>query len=1236
MNDSGQAARCLPATPSRYRGLMRRLLVLIALSACSPGGKGSSKGVTAENHTFFPIGPGTKHELPAKVATCESCHPADAPSFKDFTCVSCHDAHGQPVADELHHGVAEYTFGAQACLACHPTGEHTPPFTHTGVARDGCAACHADGKAFAALPKPGFTHPDMGGSDCGSCHVTTTWLGGSLAPNDARDPLRDLTLDGLVPSWSGTTITTVMPVSQKLPMRMNHASAQYPAAANSACRNCHADAPSGVYYPGIFHGSLIDLGLPEPTGCTDCHADTEPVGFVGPLATNPARVPASAEMRHEAVGWANDVRGTMRLVTQDCQLCHKAPSAGAQGATWSTSRADGGTTKYHAAITTAQQPQSCLDCHANTRPTLPVALDGGILVDHQNPALLGDCRTCHSNAAAVSGASWVGGTFHAAVPAPSTCLPCHAGERPTSTASWRSTTYQRSPFDYVTNARGVTHGAGQDCVTCHTRTQDWTGGNFVHGAGTLSASQCVSCHTTQRPDLLPGATAPMMAALLGFDHARDGTGDCFGCHQATVTAGTYVNLFNPQTGMLPGGDWKNGVGYPGSFVSSTDLFITVTETRLNRSGPNNLVTSTTSVQTTLYNGMLHDSAAVPAALNAGATGTPDYTKCWHCHANDAGTVTAYAGGVYHQALDTYRATVGGAVMPFPQPTSRCNDCHASMLPRNIVQKGTTNLQPMDHASLFTATVNIGGQMVSGVAQLDCSTCHADPGGTWGDGQFHSKIGAAVPRDCTGGCHYPLMADAPKSDVTQAPTYKMAHRSGQLTFQACDRCHGTALSRAAMTPIAATLWRTGAFHPAAGTAQPAACNDCHAPVSLPTTSTQGTVVYTLAQGATATNQAQWMNHASPVLAGRDCAVCHAADAKSAGSAWSKAAKVHGPLASVTTCRECHGLTNGRGTVVGTNNNLPAGLIDTKTVTTAGANTGVPAGTRDQLSHADLNVTSQDCRLCHTQQGAAPQGSPAQGSEWAQALFHKSFSASNPLVTNGTTGRCSNCHLNVKPTAAFTAFNHAPYTATSPQDCSSCHSWPGTNPAVPNWKGATGAHAASGPTATSVLDCNTCHGQGGSANTRLMVPAANHYGGIANGNKCTSCHIEFSGFKGTVANLKYAHNNATANAGGCQTCHFFTAGLYTTLTTTPPLTLPTTPGGKQFSATQSVTGRENNDTGPPRGSFTSNHANTGLARCGSCHVYTAPTPTANVWTWRHDPNNPGINNSRTTPGCTMCHL
>lgn len=383
-----------------------------------------------------------------------------------------------------------------------------------------------------------------------------------------------------------------------------------------------------------------------------------------------------------------------------------------------------------------------------------------------------------------------------------------------------------------------------------------------------------------------------------------------------------------------------------------------------------------------------------------------------------------------------------------------------------------------------------------------------------------------------------------------------------------------------------------------------------------------MVWTFSAGATTTNGGQWMNHAVPAVTSRDCAACHQADARTTGSAWSKATVFHQRVSAPGACAPCHGTSSGKGTVIGTNNNLPATLVSSKTTTTSSASPGV----KDQFSHADLNVTSKDCGACHTlTAGAATQ-------DWHAARFHANFTAASPLVTNGTTGRCSNCHLNVKPGATFTAWSHSAYTATpGTEDCASCHWYPGTSPTTPNWLGATGAHAATGSTATSTLDCNTtCHGQNGTSATHLAVPAAQHYGGITNGNRCISCHVNFAGFKDTIANLKYAHTNATANAGsGCANCHGFTAQLYTTLTNTPALTFPTVAGGHQFSQARSVTGSFDGRT------FTAAHTNTGLTRCGACHQYAATTATTNVWTFKHRPSNPGISNSTSTSGCNMCH-
>jgi cytochrome c551/c552 len=635
----------------------------------------------------------------------------------------------------------------------------------------------------------------------------------------------------------------------------------------------------------------------------------------------------------------------------------------------------------------------------------------------------------------------------------------------------------------------------------------------------------VACHVSQRP----------ATVISGFDHSLNGTGDCIGCHQATVASGKYLKYL-----PLPGGDWQGGVGYPGSTpVGSPNQFITVTEASLSRTG--SLVTGSTSISATLYNMMLHVSTALPPELNAGPTATPDYAKCWHCHTNTSGTVTSYADGKYHSSLTSYAATPGGTVTPFPQPTNLCTDCHVQMRPTGIVMKAASNLQPMDHNALFAAPAVVGGVSVTGVAQVECAVCHHNPGVSWADGApaqpplFHANIGSAVPQDCA-TCHYPLMADATKSDLTNGTRYSMRHRSGRITFQSCQTCHTSALSKAANTPVAATLWQTGAYHAALAT-QPGSCVDCHAP-TRPAASTQSSWSYTLALGSTSSNQAQWMNHASSLVAGKDCVVCHAADAKTSGSAWSKADKFHGPVATSATCKECHGLTNGGGSVAGTKNNLPAGLTNSTMLTSASADssTGIAAGTHDQITHTDVNVSGRDCNFCHTQAGTST-ASGIQGQEWAQASFHVKFTSASPLVLNGTTGRCSNCHMNVKPGATFTAFNHGALTAVSgTQDCSSCHSWPGTGSAQsPNWLGAAsmpiyipvGGFAITQPPATT-------------ATTQLGINNLPHPT-VGTGVACTSCHATAAGGKSAIG---YDHLSTLINSN-CGACHEAGTNLIGTL-------------------------------------------------------------------------------------------
>ncbi len=1120
------------------------LLLLALAGACTPTtpGPGTLTRVTPDSHPFFPIAPsldgghsigrGTPLDGPF---TCESCHPPAAASFADFSCTGCH-THADPINALLHRGTIAPAAQALAltpkgCITCHPKGEDVP-YAHTSIVRGECATCHAEATAFAALPKEGLVHRDIGAADCGQCHVTSSWTEVNGAPDGVFDEAKNLSVTTLLPRFSGTSIVSVTPQAQVLQMPMNHSVLD--AGLRDACVNCHSEAAANDFYPGLMHSSLANLGVAQPTRCADCHErdvvqdiGTRPIGFVGPTATAPARDPASGEMRHEARAWLDGGPSGASLVGE-CSTCHLAP--GTLTADWSTGRTDAGV-RFHASLTAAglPQPNSCLDCHANTRPralltSMNASVPVGLTFDHQGADTLGECAACHTNTTA-----WSGARFHPVGSAnPSTCLPCHAQERPTSTATWMQPGYQTAPFDYTTNDAGVRHGGGEDCVVCHTgpgsgawgSTQNWQRGHFPHGPNTIAATACLTCHTTQRPDLLPNPAAIAMA--IGFDHRLNGTGECGACHQATVIANRYARYFNPTTMTLPGGDWQGGTSYPGDFlVTSPGHFVTLATTRLTRATPTSLITGTTAQSVTLPNAMKHTSTAIPAQLHPGPAGTPNNTTCWHCHTHTNGTVTAYSNGVFHSALTNYSATPGGAVTALPQTATNCRDCHVQMLPPNIVQRAGNALLPMDHRARFTSAVNIGGSMVSSVDAIDCSVCHRTSGVAWTDGRFHPVIGSATPQDCT-SCHYPLMAST-SADVANTNRFEMRHRSGTMTTQACQTCHTMSLARAAMMPATASLWNPGQLHSVSPT-QPALCLDCHSN-SEPAAATQGSNTYTFTQGGgSTTNTAQWMNHTSSAVVGRDCSVCHATDAKPMGSAWSKGTDLHSHAPSLTQCSVCHGTGNGRGTALGTNNNLPSGPTNSATVTTSSASPGV----RAQMNHADLNATARDCNFCHTQQGSSTAAGIV-GREWAQARFHVRFTPATPLVMNGTTARCSNCHINEKPGAAFTTFNHAAYTAaTTTPDCGTCHTYPGaTMPPTPNWRGA-----AAMPAFISVGGFTIPVPPATTAGTVQTGIASLPHPPVATGVACTVCHTQAAGGRRAFG---YPHASTTLINNKCNACH-----------------------------------------------------------------------------------------------------
>jgi cytochrome c551/c552 len=1212
------------------------------------GGLGDCTSCHAASATSFTSWSGGRFHLSggATPSACGSCHGGERPTTTsgwksttwnvspfDFTthgdaldCAVCHTGPGTGswggtqnwIGGSYGHGAS--TPAAVTCIACHSTQR---PDLQPGTA------------AAAMATLLGFDHSTSGTGDCVDCHQATVtrgsyvnygnppsltalpggdWRGGLGYPGGlVSDPTRDVSLGVLIPRWAGVSIQSFAASQDTLLMPMDHQSPQV-ASLLSNCATCHAGSASGAFYPGDYHSSLANNHLAAPALCADCHAGSMPDGFVGPTAATPARTPPSGEMNHDAVAWSAGVPTTTHLVTADCSTCHASPTQ-ALNASWATSPA-GSTPTFHASLDAAKlpEPTSCIACHANTRPATVIsapgaALPAGVSFDHASVQASSDCTSCHAGTT-----TWATGRYHlAGGVTPTSCLPCHAGERPTATTGWQSATYVTSPFDYGTNGMGVTHGDGQDCALCHRGpgtgawggTQNWVGGSFAHAAP--AGVTCIACHASQRPDLQPGATAAAMATLLGFDHASNGTGDCFGCHQATVAAGSFVNYGKPPSiTALPGGDWAGGLAYPGAaLVGSPSVFITLDELELVRTGT--LVTGISAVTATVYAQMQHTAAAIPPSLRP----VPPGGNCTACH------TAAYSEGRFHPVL-----TARG----LPQPTSGCSDCHAPMRPVGIIELAGSELQPMDHAAMFVAAVTLQGVAVTGVGAMDCSSCHNDPGGSWQGAMFHANIGSAVPSDCV-TCHYPLMADRTVADLSSGTSYQMTHGSSQLTTQACNTCHTTALAAAPQLPVQSDRWAGGALHPSVS-AQPTACNECHA-VSRPAQTTQSTITYALALGGTTTNGGQWMSHGSASVTGKDCVSCHRADAKTSGSAWSRSASFHAAVAAPATCAECHGLTNGGGATVGTNNNMPAGSTNSTTLTTASADptTGVRVGTLDQVTHADVNVTGHDCSFCHTQAGASTAPGVA-GHEWAQASFHVSFTAGATLMMNGTTGRCSNCHFNLKPGSTFLGFDHSAITnVPGSQDCSACHSWPGTGTAAsPNWLGAAGA-----PLYIAVGGFNVSQPP---ATTTTVQPGINNLPHPTVGTRaCTACHTQPSGGKPAIG---YDHASSLASSQ-CAACH--EAGTSLVGTRWNGATTQTSGAGdsRPYTLKSIIATRGGNTLTVTWPNHFYKNGSGVVVDCSQCHMVpagtgavTTGTAYTSAWTFPH------TTSKMTNPStCVMCH-
>lgn len=1002
-------------------------------------------------------------------------------------CVSCHslerpfDTSGfvglniNTPFDYSSHG------GSLDCSTCHLAtssflsfaGWQGGVYTHN-ASLSSCTSCHSSERPSSVVK--GFDHSVSGTGDCGSCHQNSLdstfssmndWQGGVGVPGSGvADAAKNLAMTAYIPTYSGTSISSFTSRSESLPQPMLHSSTQITPALQVECADCHSGAASNNYYPGVFHSSLPAQGSVQPTACIDCHTTTMPIGFVGP--NNPARSPASPAMKHDAVTWALNGSGVWvptltKIVSTECSICHNQPTVAWSGAS------------FHSALSSKSlaQPSSCVDCHANSRPSGSVPASPGVGVtpfDH-NSGGLGDCGTCH-----LSVSAWSGGKFHASASVQSSCNSCHNSQRPSDTSGFAGLN-PSAPFDYAT------HGGTLDCVNCHTSVStfnlmtDWRNGNYAHSSSTLT---CIGCHSTQRPGT-PVGSPP-------FDHSVNGLGDCSGCHQTSITA----NLFTSLT------HWAGGTSSPTGLVGSHTH--NVNAVQLNYT--NSRVSSTTNQTDTVLERLLHSSVQV--------TGTG--LACSACHPSAGSGV--YTGGVFHASL-----TANGKSQP-----NLCNDCHGAIAPSYIVGPGIpgSSVSPMDHLAKFTTGTSV-------ISNYDCAACHHTPGVSWTGGAFHGNIGSKTPGDCT-VCHYinmPLTLVSKMSHTSSSVTQDCSSchaeptapqiASPSLTYwsggrfhsrissqpSTCTDCHTA--DRPASVKVSANdgqrmnhnsanvavdcaschagdlnlnprIWSTAAFFHTNATAT--TCTDCHGLGNgsstpgtgndMPAGLTNSTTLTTSSVASAGTYDR--ITHTDVNVGTRDCNICHT-QAGMVGAKW-KAASFHINTPSLTMnsttgrCDHCH--MNLKPTVV-------VGGMDHNT------------------------IGSGDCAGCHSYPGTGSMGA----GNWLGA------SGFNHVPTPGS---CYSCHSGALPSGTVPntrdGFKHSGGVVPSPAECVSCHAVVTANIGV-RWSGGYFNHLGNSVSAlgtalgTPNAPCSPCH------DTKKHNAGKNCASSGCHGNRITWPHSSSTG-------------------------------------------------------------------------------------------------------------------------------
>lgn len=1110
--------------------------------------------------------------------SCSSCHESGRPTN---TTVFLATLDPNKPFDYSTHGIGF------DCISCHNVLKEgvrskrdwaNGHFTHT-VTLTSCSGCHLSqrpGNSTAdLLITNGFDHTKVGNTDCFACHQSSfstafsklkDWQSGQAMPATLQwNTTNDIQLSSLIPTYSSTSISNVSAQTLTLHMTMNHNNSHLTSNQMGSCTLCHSSVTDLSALPITFHSAMTSANLGQPKTCSECHDNTVlPAGFVGPLDSG--RSPATAAMKHNAVAWLKTGgawnQGTTSLLTNDCSSCHVAPTSStpATGNGWNGAF-------YHSRIST--QPSSCLDCHANSRPT---GTTSGILTHFNHstiPAGMGDCVSCHT-----STNTWRGGIFHNNTINASltSCNSCHESQRPTSfnaiAANGSSTPFVGydavvKPFDLAS------HGDGLECNVCHspnsyTAMSSWSGGQFHKTANPASSlTSCWGCHSSQRPTVL----GPNAFIATTFDHANSGQGDCIACHMATVKGGTINGVvvapstfsnYKTSSGNATSGfpkwgdsDWKGGVSVPTGLAGPDSTYTepTLPGVLLNSDSlPIGQISATLNTKINLLDQMLHSSTNIPSSYWTGGVvgSTLSDSQCVGCH---AGLPTKYAGGRFHTAPGVVAANL-----------TSCKECHTNTNPTTSTHyivggSPSPSTRPMNHWATLTGGT-VGPTDVT--TALDCIKCHSKTaaGSSFSGGTFHANLTntTGYPSNCT-TCHYQTLPPAGSlSGSYAANTFinGLRHTSSFVSSN-CKTCHvfnssSEAANNTAIgaTAVASASWNNGKYHSVTSPTSITSCSDCHStkPTTLSSSGYSYSVsVFAISNSASGTpaTMAQHMNHTTSNLSA-DCVSCHNSTSGdlTAGvtpTSWSKTTIYHNTYPSPGTCKECHGLSNGGGSLAGTNNDIPSAFTASITLTTSSV---APANTYDMISHTLTEVSSLDCNVCHSTVGMTANG----GKRWKDATFHQRFS-SNASITS----RCDTCHANITPAAGQTAQDH---TALAGADCASCHNYPGLGAVGnANWKGASGA-----ANHTATASCVSCHNFNATTNVYTFKDPTTTTDNRLNVSKTVTFNYPMTGTAKVLGT--YTHTTGNSVSYDCKSCHVNVATASGTTITINSTHLPPSSG------------------------------------------------------------------------------